>query len=154
MLTAFNAMLPFLTAPQAIQAFNGLIEHLGSLLADAMPDHTGHASPVHRDEFADTSRCGLSPQLEPLHYSNMPGQPNHGCDCSVPGYAPGTWEVDTMKVEALWSQHDIAIAQATSACKKWEVSEHHKLQTSGGPMEDEKFEQLVASPFQHWPACV
>eukprot|EP00973_Karenia_brevis_P020214 2774084-Karenia_brevis.AAC.1 len=59
-----------------------------------------------------------------------------------------------MKVEALWSHHDIAIAQATSACRKWEVSEHHRLQTSGGPMEGEKFEQLSASPFQHWPACV
>eukprot|EP00973_Karenia_brevis_P007017 952293-Karenia_brevis.AAC.1 len=84
----------------------------------------------------------------------MLGQPNIGCDCSAPVYAPGTWEVDTMKGEALWTQHDIAIAQAISACKKWELMEHHKLQNSSGSEEGEEFEQSVDSPFQHWPACV
>eukprot|EP00973_Karenia_brevis_P088054 12211885-Karenia_brevis.AAC.1 len=107
-----------------------------------MPDHTGHALPVHRDDFADISQCGPPPQLEPQHYTNMLGQPNLGCDCSAPVYAPGTWEVDTRKDEALWAQHDIAIAQATSACKKLEVIEHHKLQNSVGSGEGEKSEQL------------
>eukprot|EP00973_Karenia_brevis_P049546 6875114-Karenia_brevis.AAC.1 len=59
-----------------------------------------------------------------------------------------------MKGEALWTQHDIAIAQATSACKKWEFIEHHKLQTSSGSGEGKKFELIADSPFQHWPACV
>eukprot|EP00973_Karenia_brevis_P081546 11303609-Karenia_brevis.AAC.1 len=80
-----------------------------------MPDHSCHASPVHLDEFADISQCGPLPQLVPQHYTNMFGQPNLGSDWSAPVYAPGTWEVDTMQGEALSTQHDIAIAQATSA---------------------------------------
>eukprot|EP00973_Karenia_brevis_P035732 4930694-Karenia_brevis.AAC.1 len=82
----------------------------------------------------------------------MFGHPNLGCEWSAPDYAPGTWEVNTMKGEALWTQHDIAIAQATSACKKWEFIEHHKLQTSSGSGEGKKFEQIADSPLQHWPA--
>eukprot|EP00973_Karenia_brevis_P027405 3779258-Karenia_brevis.AAC.1 len=79
-------------------------------------------------------------------------QPNLGCGWPASVYAPGTWEVDMMKDEARWSQHDVAIAQATSACKKWEFSEHHKLQTCSGLGEGEKLEQLADSPLQHWPA--
>eukprot|EP00973_Karenia_brevis_P088164 12225521-Karenia_brevis.AAC.1 len=103
-----------------------------------MPDHTCHASSVHLDDFADISQGGPPPQLDPQHYTNMLGHPIVACDCSPPVYAPGTWEVDTMKGEAPWSQHDIAIAQATSACKKMEFIEHHKLQTSVGSGEGEK----------------
>eukprot|EP00973_Karenia_brevis_P058133 8092182-Karenia_brevis.AAC.1 len=36
------------------------------------------------------------------------------CVWSVPAYAPGIWEVDTMKGGEHWTQHDIAAAQATS----------------------------------------
>eukprot|EP00973_Karenia_brevis_P086537 11999959-Karenia_brevis.AAC.1 len=104
-------MLPFLTAPLAIQAFNGLLEHLGSLFADAMPDLSCHASPVHLDDFADISQCGPLPQLVPQHYTNIVGQSNTGSDW----FAPGTWEVKMTEDEALWTQHDIATAQATAA---------------------------------------
>eukprot|EP00973_Karenia_brevis_P047379 6577837-Karenia_brevis.AAC.1 len=76
-----------------------------------MAGHSCHASPVHLDDFADTSQGGPLPQLAPQHYTNMFGQSNSGSDW----FAPGTWEVETMEGEALWTQHDIATAQATSA---------------------------------------
>eukprot|EP00973_Karenia_brevis_P021719 2986386-Karenia_brevis.AAC.1 len=84
----------------------------------------------------------------------MCAQPNLGCDSSAMVYAPGTWEVDTMKGEAMLTHYDIAIAQATSACKKWEYIEHHNLQTNSRPGEGQRFEQLGDSPSHHWPACV
>eukprot|EP00973_Karenia_brevis_P011573 1565838-Karenia_brevis.AAC.1 len=80
-----------------------------------MPDLPCYASTVHHDDPADILQRGPLPQCEPLHYTNMCAQPNLGCDSSAMVYAPGTWEVDTMKGEALLTHHDIAIAQATSA---------------------------------------
>eukprot|EP00973_Karenia_brevis_P035302 4868743-Karenia_brevis.AAC.1 len=79
-----------------------------------MPDLSCHASPVHFDD-AETSQCGPTTQLEPQHYTDMFGQPNPSCEWPAPVYAPGIWEVDTMKGEAPLTQHDVAIAQATSA---------------------------------------
>eukprot|EP00973_Karenia_brevis_P080526 11171806-Karenia_brevis.AAC.1 len=80
-----------------------------------MSDHSCHASPAHLDDSADISQCGPQSQLEPQYHTNMLEQPNLGCGWPASDYAPGTWEVDMMKDEARWSQHDIAIAQATSA---------------------------------------
>eukprot|EP00973_Karenia_brevis_P093413 12417206-Karenia_brevis.AAC.1 len=62
-----------------------------------MPDLPCHASTVHHDDPAVISQRGPMPQLEPLYYTNICGQPNLGCDLPATGYAPGTWEVDTMK---------------------------------------------------------
>eukprot|EP00973_Karenia_brevis_P064712 8989339-Karenia_brevis.AAC.1 len=76
-----------------------------------MPDHSCHASPVHLDDFADILQCGPLSQLVSKHDTSMFDQSNIGSDW----FAPGIWEVETMEREALWTQHDIATAQATSA---------------------------------------